>query len=389
MNFLYSLLALAFTPLAHAYEPEELLSKSLSPISEIQAPGQRQFLNPFTKVSASVTRLDLRNSSEHEISLNLVPKGISEAVNYKLFSKSIAVDTEVSRKLNRSQILQTAYTALISAALAKEQNASSRELKELMEKSLKLSSIEARRDRADVKNVLKATAELQKSINEMINCEAQIAGIKAFLLQHGLKLEDLNTTDLLSADDIIPLAENSNPGKVALTYQKILSESDLAKFDAQHSIAQRGKIFDGIKLSARRERKEDSMRLELSFNLPFLAAQDLNDYKDSLKVAETEVNAQKAMLEESQRSAGLAEVLRQKISLYRTMGSLPSMDSKALMRQDPALALDLQRTSVALRLTKAALLAEIRTLYVSLLLENETLANLPEINHLSRTKRKI
>jgi len=165
---------------------------------------------------------------------------------------------------------------------------------------------------------------------------------------------------------------------------------EVVKHDANHSIAERGKLLDGVKLSMKQEpKKEKIYKLELSFNLPFLAAQDLGDYKDRLKAAEAEVKGRQAMFEESLASAGLAEVLKRKISLYRAMGEGPKWENSALLRQDPALALDLRRTSVALKLTRANLLAEIRTLYVNLLLETETLAKQPELNHLSRAKRKI
>jgi hypothetical protein len=374
---------------AHAYEPEELLSKAIVATGTLKSPGQLQYLNPFSEVGVSATRLDLSKKDEHEFSLNLSPKGISEAIEYKQLAKTLNADFEVSRKITRSQSLQTAYTALISAALAKEQNASSRELKDLMEKSLKLSSIEARRDRADVKNVLKANSDLQKSMTEMIESEAQIAGIKGFLTQRGLSLENLETSDLVGPEEILTRLEKISLGRHALTSQKLLTELAVTQSDARHATAQRSKILDELKLSMRKEKKENSLRLEVAFNLPFLAAQDLDDYKDSLKIAESEVKTQQALLEETQRSSGLAEVLRQKISLYSAMGNLPRLESKGLLRQDPALAMDLQRTSVALRLAKAALLAEIRGLYISLLFETETLASQPDINHLSKSQRKI
>lgn len=374
---------------AHAYAPEELLKKVSVSTPEISAPGSRQYLNPFSKVGAGWERSDL-SKRENEFSLSLSLKGISEAREYKRLAGALTQDIEVSQKLVRSTSLQTAYTALISAALAKEQNASVEELRDLLGKSQKLNAIAARRDRADVKNVLKGSSELQKSIEEVIEIESQLAGIRRFLSGHGLKLEELDTNELVSPEEIAASIENLPVNEVALTSKKILTEVEVTKHDANHSIAERSKLLDGLKLSMEQApKKENVYKVEVSFNLPFLAAQDLGDFKDRLKAAEAEVKGQQAMLEESLKSAGLAEVLKRKISLYRAMGEGPKWENNDLLRQDPALALDLKRTSVALRLTRANLLAEIRSLYVSLLLETETLARQPDTNHLSRVKRKI
>lgn len=374
---------------AFAYEPELLLRKIVVATPEVSAPGSMQFLNPFSKIGAGWERPDL-DKNENEFSISLKPKGISEAVEYKRLSAALSRDIEVSQKLIRSTSLRTGYNALISAALAKEQNSSVEELKELIGKSQRLSAIAARADQADVKNVLKSGSELQKSVEEVIEVESQLAGIRRFLGAHGLKVEDLETGDLIGPEEIAAAVEALPVNEVALSSKKILTEVEVVKHDASHSIAERSKLIDGVKLSMKQEpKKEKIYKLELSFNLPFLAAQDLGDYRDRLKAAEAEVKGRQAMFEESLASAGLAEILKRKISLYRAMGEGPKWENSALLRQDPALALDLRRTSVALKLTRATLLAEIRTLYVSLLLETETLAEQPELNHLSRAKRKI
>lgn len=374
---------------AAAYSPEELLRKVDAPTASISAPNSLQFLNPFAKVGVGYEKPEI-GKNEHEFSVSLKPKGISEAMAYKRLSSALQRDIGISNKLYKSQSLFTAYTALISAALAKEQNASVADLRDLVGKSQKLSAIEARRDRADLKNVLKANSDLQKSLAEVIDTEAQLAGIRGFLAQHGLKLEDLETDDIVGAEEISSHIEKMPTQGVALTSQKVLSEVEVTRNDAEHSTAQRSKLLDDVKLSMEMDaKKEKTYKVAVSFNLPFLAAQDLGDYQDSLKAAEAEVKGRQALLEESLRSAGLAEVLKQKIALYRAMGEGRKWENQGLLRQDPALALDLQRSSVALRLTRASLLAEIRTLYVSLLLETERLAGDPGLNHLSRSKRKI
>lgn len=374
---------------AEAYAPEELLRKIVLPAPKLSAPGKLQYLNPFAEVGAGYERGDL-DKKENEFSISVSPKGIGEAIEYKRLAGALSRDIEVSEKLLRSQTLQTAYTALINAALAKEQNATMAELKDLLGKSQKLNAIAARRDRADVKNVLKGSSDLEKSMAEMIEIEAQLAGIQNFLSGHGLKLDELDTTDLLGIEEISSSLEKISLNGVALTSKKILTEVEVAKHDAAYSIAERSKLLNDVKFSVTQEpKKENVYKIEVGFNLPFLAAQNLSDFKDGLKAAAAEVKGQQAMLEESLRSAGLAEILKQKISLFRAMGVGPKWESSGLLRQDPALALDLQRTSAALRLTRANLLAEIRTLYVSLLLETEALANEPDLNHLSREKRKI
>jgi hypothetical protein len=373
---------------AFAYTPEALIEKVAPLVPEIPSPGAHQYLNPFTQVQVGYERPDF-GKEENEFSLSLEPKSLSEASSYKAYASSLTRDAEVSRKLLRSQALRTAYSALISAALAKERSESMGELNDLLNKSQKLSEIEARLSRDDVKNVLKANSDLQKSLGDLIDSESEIAGIRKFLSTRGLKLGDLETTDIIGPDEIEARLAALPKETVALSAKKIQSSLDVARSEARHSTAKRSKLLDEVKLSMKEDKKEQAYKLEVTFNLPFLAAQNLDDYKDAMKAATAEVESRQAMLEESLQSAGLAEVLKRKISFYRAMGDGHASVSASILRQDPALALELKRSSVALRLTKASLLAEIRTLYVDLLLETEALADQPQLNHLSKAGRKI
>ncbi len=375
---------------ALAYPPELLLERAKPPISNVDAPGGRQYLNPFSQVGMGYTRLDLEED-EHEFSLQLRPKSLGEARAYKKLSRSLETESELSRKILRSKSLQAAYTVLIHAALAKEQNAFTQEWKKIMERNQKLSSLEARRSQLDVKNVLKANADWQKSMNEMIVTESQVLGVSSFLLARGLRLEELETEDLLHPEEILARLEKVPTASAGLSAQKITSELEVERASLRHAIAQRSHLLDDIKVAMRQEKKDTSYRVELSFNLPFLAAQDLDEIRDKMKLAESEVETYQALVDENQRAAGIAEILRRKISLFRTVGADPKWEKSAtaVLRQDPALALELQRTSVGRKLTRASLLAEIRQLYVDLLHESGLLAQEDSVNQLSKSGRKL
>lgn len=386
------LIALAAAPHAAAYAPELVLQKASRAEPEIDAPSVLQSFHPFSRVSVSYSDLDLEKKHEREYSLSLRPKGFTEAKTYHALSRSLAREAELTRKLIRGKQLQLAYSLLINSALALEQGALAKSWMELMEKSQQLSAIEARRSQLDVKSLVRSNSDLQKEKNQVIETEAEVTKIASVLAQYGLSLNELETGDLLTPDEIVARLEKMPAEARSLSVEKAQSELELARADTAYANAQRSRWLDDVKFSMREERNNNKQyRMEITFNLPFLAARDLDEMKDNLKLVKTEVDSQQALDELGDHRRVLTEKLRQKIGLFRAVESATPVEKSAdaVARHDPAFALELQRTAASRRLLRATLLAEIRTLYVELLVETGTLAEQSDVNHLSKSQRRI
>lgn len=375
---------------ALAYEPEALIRKLMVETERLSQPGKQQYLNPFSKVGAGWER-STKSSQLNEYSVILKTKGIVEAKKYQKLAEALSQEIELSEKLLRSQGLQLGYNGLIQTALAKDLGSSLEALKELAGKNHKLNAIAALRSQSEIKNVLKANNELRKTVEEILELESQFNGIRAVLGEVGLTIDNLETTDLVGIEEIATAIEsggNKTPG--SLSAKKAQSEANSTKLTADYSIAARSRLLDGIKISLAQEKnKENIYKFELSFNLSALAAQDLSDYQDRIKAAEAEVKGKQAERELRIQAAAILDTLKGKITLYRNLGVGPKDENSAILRQDPLLAMELKRSIVSHQITKSTLLAEIRALYIQYLLENETLASHSDINHLSRSKRKI
>lgn len=390
MKHLLLTAALLSPAAAQAFTPEAILQKAGPAVADQAGPGKSQYLNPFSRVQAGYEYGEL-GSNKHEFSLNFRPKSISEFGKYKTFSQSLQEEAGLSQKLLRSRSLALSYSLVIDAALAKEQLGLVKEWKLLLQQSQGLSALEARRSEADVKTLIKNGPEVDKAHNELIDLEALIAGTEAQLAAGNFSVIDLDISDIAGPSEIAQKV-SSLPNSPGLTEAKLRSKLAVETSGFAHDASANNHLIDSIKVTAQTEKKKDpSFGFELTFNLPFLAAESLSEHKDRLKLAELEVETREKVREETIRTAGLSQQIRAKISLWQDMDKRNSAmkGGSNLGRQDPVLAFELRRANLKNRLMAAELLAEIRLLYVQLLLERGRLADEPGTNHLSKSGRKI
>ena len=382
------LVLLTLPATAFGFSPEALLSAPATISAE--GPGARQHWNPFSRVQAGYEYGDL-GSEKHEFSLQLRPKSISEGSRYKAYAQALREDAKVSAEILRSRELALGYTLVVDTALAKEQTILVKEWKQLLEQSQGLSALEARRSGADVKSLIKNGPEVDKAQNELIDLEALIAATESQLARRNLKLADLETNDLAGPRDIADRLNKISQG-ASLSRAKLETKLAVEQGAFTHAVAASNHLLDAIKVTAQTEsQKKPSFGVELTFNLPFLAAEDLGEVKDRLKLAELEVETREKIREESLRTAGLSKQIRGKIDLLESLEKRISGSSSAasVARQDPSLAFELKRAYLKNRLLAAELRAEIRILFVQLLLEEGRLAAEPGLNHLSKSGRRI
>jgi hypothetical protein len=434
LSLVFTLTAMLATQKAAAYSPELLLQKSLAKTPEIESASSKQFLNPFSEIrigvqhswghfDSLVTRDDadrIRTRDEtaisNELSLQVKPKGISEMNSYRKYEKSLNERTSLERLVLQSKGAKAAYDLLSRAAQAKEEQALLAEWNTILDRTQRLSAISAR-SQGDAKAVVKAASEFDKAKNEMAEISGAIAGVNYSLNRRGLAVDGLETEQILSAQEISErLSQIKDASSLSATETQ--AEVDLERTRLKHSEDSNSHWIDSLKFSVKKE-KDNSFRqryvpfpdsivptpgtfltqdeakkgttfsLAINLNLPFLAARDLDEQRDRIKVARKEAEAQLESDHASERAASLRETVKEKISAYLNSTETKSNITDSLLRNDPMLAMELQRASIYRRLFRIKLLGEIRSLYIELLYETGRLAEEPELNQLSNANRKI
>ncbi|MGE3263037.1 MAG: hypothetical protein AB7K68_14745 [Bacteriovoracia bacterium] len=428
---------------AAAYTPELLLQKSAARVPELEEATSRQFLNPVSEIKLGFehswgdslgrsetlvygntptdrikTRIRDRDESEYanKLSLELKPKGIFEAISYYKYEKTLKSRTALERKILQSKSAKAAHELLARAAQAREEQALLNEWNLVLDRSQRLSGITARSE-GDAKAVLKAAGEIDKAKNEMAEISSIIAGVNHSLSRRGLTLNELEIDQVVSAQDIGERLKGMTDIS-SLTSEDVLNDLTVERARHKYGLEKNSKWIDGIKFSVGKgvdsikshrydqyqfdgatipdsnqfpneTRRGTSYSLGITFNLPFLAAGDLDEQRDRIKVARLEVEAQVESDEAGEHAAALREIVKEKVAAYLNSSEGKANITDSLLRNDPALAMELQRASISKRLYRIKLLGEIRTLYIEFLYETGRLAEDADLNHLSKTNRRI
>lgn len=414
---------------AMAYSPEAVLAKSMSSVPQLEDATSHQHLNPFSKVELGYdrdystghgaitrdekgrTRTREEKSWADELSLQLRPKLFREASTYNQLEKALHENTLLTQKTLKSKAAQAAYDLLIRAALAKEQKRLVADWNVVLDKSQQLSSLAAHLSDKDARGVFKSVNEVTKAKNEIIETNAVIAGVTRSLDRTGLNLEGLEISEIISPAEIADRLTQLSQEEGSLSQDRLKSDLATARASLEHSVAERGRLVDALKFSVKKgqddilrnrftpgvadpwlqveTRRNTSFSFGISINLPFLAASDLGDQKDKIKLALLADTTIRETQEAEEKKAGLQSMLKEKIALFETLSEKSMKMAEDLRQSDPSLALEMGRDVMSRRMLKAKLQAEIRALYVELLFETGRLAAEPEINHLSRNRKKI
>lgn len=399
-------------PGAHAYSPEILLEKAAPKVPQVESASSRQWLNPFSSISLGLEhsweqahgfitaddngRVRTRDQKQkaNQLSIDVKPKGLFEAFSFHKYEKVLNASTSLEQKILISKSARAAHELLARAALAKEQKLLLADWNVILERSQRLSSITARSE-GDAKAVLKAAGEVEKAKAEMAEISGAVEGVTRMLTAYGLKLEELEISGLLTADEIGARAAALSPDS-SLSSEDALAESSLERARVKHSEDKNSKWIDGFKFSVQKgnddilrkrfqpsgssalvqdeTRKSTAYSLGVTVNLPFLAASDLDEQRDRIRLARREMESQIASNEALELTAALRRNVIEKVAAYNSASDSKTTISDQLLHNDPALAMELQRSSMSRRLNRLKLLGEIRALYVELLYETGRLS---------------
>ncbi len=384
-------LFLLIPALAQAFEPETLL-QAFTPksVPEIDRSGFTSLYNPFSALKVSVKK-DEFQSDGYSFGLKIKPKGLFEASDYHKFGSLLNQGSGLAERIMRSQSLLAAYTLLVQADLAKEQEMLQREMRKVVERGQKLSAIEARKSRLDAKGLLKADMEIEKARNELAQGVAGISELRWQLSEKGLRLEDLDSQDMFTPEEISRELTKIPESTETLSALKSRSDIEIANLGFELKKTQNRRWLDEVELFTKEGKGESRIGFEVSINLPFLAAKDLDEQKDQIKLVETKLESERLQELERVKIPRLVQVLKEKIEVYRFLQANSALEKAApsLSIPDAGFLLELNRTVLQKKLNRSTLLAEIRMLYLELMHETGRLAENSNVNVLSRSQRRI
>lgn len=399
------ILALLLLPhLAWAYLPETLLGKAAGVHQDIESLGTGSS-NPFANVKLSYDFREYLDESQgvfgpltqkglntarfrHVVDLSLTPRLFAEARAYHAFEDVLNKATSVTNALSRATKMRTAYLLLIETARLKEIGAQIKNWTELLALSQKISRVEARKSEPDVRKFLKANLDAERAKSELIEIAASRAKIETRLSEMGLTIEGLETEDLLGAGEIDrKLSQAKDAASLGITSSALATRLEADRANLEYARAKHRRLIDEFKVGVGKSTDETIYRVSVTLNLPWLAANDLNEQNDRLRFAEDEAKRRAAILEDASRREEILAELKGKIALYQEIAQSPLF--KAEISSDPSLSLELRRMNDEHQRRASLLLAQIRAHYIELLFENGTLSEQADLNALSKSSRRI
>jgi hypothetical protein len=399
------ILAFTFVPaVGLASTPEEILKgawqdpavKASEQAMTVVSEGQG--FNPIKQTQLRVERGEIQKDSL-EYALRLYPKGFTEFSKGKSFQKSLEKSEKAISKNALSQSLAQRYLLLARAALLQAKLDLANQLADLNRKSGKAAAYTAQRDRAELKSFLKSRVELDKHDLKVAEIQRDYAALQDDFKSRGLgDPKGLDLSDLVQPEDVRGRITAVPQPSETLTGQVARLEAETADAAFNYERAQNEAWLDHVEISAKRlDRDEKIFGVRLSINLPFASAPDMSDIQKAAK--EAREKAEKVQI--SRESGAL---FRQSVSELTTLLDLHSRltkersrlspsqmkkTSQAVSGRDPLLALEFQRGWYESYEQLLDVEFRIRELYVSYLVESTALAEAPEVNYLSKTKKRI
>lgn len=393
--------------MASATTPEAVLRKALQDPRRAQLDravglaADANSLNPFDKFEAKVSRGELLQS-DLKYGLRFYPKSYSELKTGSKFRQAMMASSKAAQAEGTSLLLMSRYSFLTRAAHLKDKKKVADQLTVLMNAAGRALSFLAGKDRSELKAYVKAKADLDRLRIKVADVERDIANVEMELQELRLgSLAQFDFADWAGMDEIRQRLEQSKMPDRALSARIATEELNRAKSEIEYSRAQDGRWVDHIEVSMKEESKDDRQEqvygVELSFNLPGLSAPDLRTIDKASRLIRDEVKTADQVEKFEREFRNSRNELRTLLDLHKTLTAADTRLSPEQMRltsqkvaaQDPLLSIEMQRQWFENRDQVLELELRIRDLYVAYLYEASVLADAPEINHLSKSLKRI
>lgn len=394
---------------ARAASPEDVLRPALNDprLEEYRAAvrlaADARSSNPLAKAELKLGRGEWEKS-DSKVGLRFYPKGIHEYGAASRFQEALVQNEKASQAEGISLILAARYQLLARMMNLKEKKKITSEVSELTKKASRALSVAAQKDRAELKSFLKAKVDLDKLSIKFADVDRDFVNLE--LEMKDLKLPALGSydfSDLAGMEEIRRRVEDlrsegsKGPGGKILSVS--VAEKELAKIRAEteYGRARSDKWIDHVELTLKEEKTEKVYGVELSLNLPFLAAPDVSRAEKEARARREEAKAVDSIETLERENKNVRGELETLLRLHRSLTESQSRltpdqmkrASRAISSQDPLLAVEMQRSWFEGREQILELEFRIRVLYITYLHEMAVIANAPEVNHLSKSLRGI
>lgn len=368
-------------------------------LESVQIVGDAKSVNPLEKADLRIDRGQLEQD-DVKYALRFYPKGYTEHRTTQEFQSSLEKNEKTAYSAMLSQLLASRYDLLARVALYKEKKEITGRFADVSKKAARALSYSAQKDRAEIKSYLKNKADLDKINIKIADSDRDYEKLQAELKDLSLgPVEDFDLSDFASVQDLKANLEKAAQDSSAKTLSAQAAEVDLnaSRAGMNYERAKDEKWFDHLEVSISDVRKETVYGFEFAFNLPFASAPNLSrigkearDLRDKAKLIET--------LEISDREFKNSVIeLKTLLAVHSSLQSSLSAMSPEQMRKasnsisakDPMLALELQKGFYESREQLLDLEYRIRALYILYLHESATLVNQPDVNHLSKSLKRI
>lgn len=365
----------------------------------VQIVTDAKSVNPLEKADLRIDRGQLEQN-DVKYALRFYPKGYTEHRTTQEFQKSLEKNEKAAYSATLSQLLTQRYDLLARVALFKEKKQVTARFSEVSRKAARALSYSAQKDRAEIKSYLKNKADVDKINIKIADSDRDYQKLQAELKDLSLgSIEDFDLSDFASMEDLKQSLDKaaSLPPEKTLSAQVAELDLNASRAEMNYARAKDEKWFDHLEVSISEVKRETVYGFEFAFNLPFASAPNLSrigkearDLRDKARLVET--------LEVSEREFKNSLIeLRTLLAVHGSLkSSLSGMGSEQMQKaansiasKDPMLALELQKSWYESREQLLDLEYRIRALYILYLHESSTLAKNPEVNHLSRSARKI
>lgn len=356
-------------------------------------------VNPLEKADLRIDRGQLEQD-DVKYALRFYPKGATEHRTTQEFQSSLEKNERAAHAAMLSRLLAHRYDLLARVALYKEKKEITDRFGQVNKRTSQALSYSAQKNRSELKAYLKNKADLDKINIKIADIERDYEKLQAELKDLSLgSVESFDLTDFASIQDLKPKLEAAASMESSKTFSAQTAELDLdaSRAEMDYERAKDEKWFDHVEVSISDIQKETIYGFEFAFNLPFASAPNLTrvgkearDLRDKARLIET------LKISDREFKNSLIE-LRTLMKVHETLqSSLSAMSPEQLRKAsnsvsatDPMLALELQRGWYESREQLLDLEYRIRTLYILYLHESATLANQPDVNHLSKTLKRI
>lgn len=356
-------------------------------------------MNPLQKADIRLDRGEL-NQDDVKVSLRLYPKGYSEHVTTREFRRVLERNERAAQGEMVSRLLSSRYDLIARVALLREKKKIAGELSGVVRKASQALAYSAGRDRAELKSYLKNKNDIEKLDIKVADVERDYRNLQTELRELAVgEAEAFNLSDLLDMDDIRAKVTAIGASGNGETLSGQVAALDLAvtRAEIEYDRAKDEKWLEHVEISMKEDRREKVYGIEVAINLPFTQATDLSDVSKLTRELREKAKARDTSSEAGRLVKNAAVELQTLLDLHKSMSdSQRRMNPEQMRRasqgiagQDPMLAVELQKGWFEAREQLLDLEYRIRSLFIVYLHEMSVIAGAPEVNHLSKTQRKI